>query len=261
MIPQQLGKHPGTGRLTRPPSLGDILDCLLALMVVKSCQKIDGGLPATLRARMMFNIALDFGLGLIPLLGDVADAVFRANTRNAWLLETYLLKKMEAQRVGHVSDPEMGELSVPPGPGTGSRKWYQRGLSSKGHEHEQGQGQQTQGVVLNQPEPARVHERSQPVRSLPGHRNGVPVSTNGDTRRHNQEMVMNGVQYAARAGSERVLAGHGGGRDGGRSQIHMGSSMPPTKGRDAAAWLPVAQNVAQAGWDAYTGRSQSTGRR
>ncbi|KAB5570785.1 PH domain-containing protein [Coniochaeta sp. 2T2.1] len=143
------------------PVLGDILDCFLALMVVKSCQKIDGGLPATLRARMMFNVALDFGLGLIPLLGDVADAVFRANTRNAWLLETYLLKKMEAERVGHVSDPELGKLTVPPGPGTGSKPWYQRGLSYK--HKEEGQGQRQQGVVMTQPEPARVHERSQPA--------------------------------------------------------------------------------------------------
>lgn len=98
------------------PVIGDFIDLFMALMLVKSCQKVDGGLPATLKARMMFNIMLDFALGLVPLLGDLADAVFRANTRNAWLLETYLTKKLEAQRTGHISDPELGRLDVPSGP-------------------------------------------------------------------------------------------------------------------------------------------------
>ncbi len=88
----------------------------MALMVVRSCAGIDGGLPQMLRARMMFNVALDFGLGLVPVLGDLADAVFRANTRNAWLLEVYLTKKAEAQRTGRVSDPELGNLQVPTRP-------------------------------------------------------------------------------------------------------------------------------------------------
>ncbi|KAJ9152165.1 PH domain containing protein [Coniochaeta hoffmannii] len=139
------------------PVIGDFIDCFMALMVVKTCQKIDGGLPATLRARMMFNIVLDFGLGLIPLLGDIADAVFRANTRNAWLLEMYLTKKMEAERVGHVSDPELGTLNVPPGPGTALGQGTQH--TTNPHDG----GQQQQGVIVNQPEPARVHARQQPA--------------------------------------------------------------------------------------------------
>lgn len=137
------------------PVIGDFIDCFMALMLVKSCQKIDGGLPATLRARMMFNIALDFGLGLVPLLGDIADAIFRANTRNAWLLEVYLTKKMEAERVGHVSDPELGTLNVPTRPGASQYAGNQRSATSHG-------GQQ-QGVITSPPEPARVHARPQPA--------------------------------------------------------------------------------------------------
>lgn len=72
------------------PAIGDVIDALMALMVLKTCGKIDGGLPTSIKARMLFNIILDFGVGLVPFIGDLADAVFRANTRNAAILEQYL---------------------------------------------------------------------------------------------------------------------------------------------------------------------------
>lgn len=62
-------------------------------MVLRTCQQIEGGLPADVQAKMMFNIALDFGIGLVPFLGDIADALFRANTRNAVELERHLRAK------------------------------------------------------------------------------------------------------------------------------------------------------------------------
>ena len=80
------------------PAIGDVIDALMAVMVMRHASKIDGGLPAALKSRMMLNIMLDFAVGLIPFLGDLADAVFRANTRNAWLLEEYLIKKAEEER-------------------------------------------------------------------------------------------------------------------------------------------------------------------
>ncbi|CAK7242140.1 MAG: hypothetical protein STHCBS139747_003620 [Sporothrix thermara] len=78
--------------------IGDVIDLLLAYRVVSACCNIEGGLPEALKYRMYFNIMLDFGIGLVPFVGDVADAVFRANTRNAWLLEEYLIKKAEAEQ-------------------------------------------------------------------------------------------------------------------------------------------------------------------
>lgn len=41
----------------------------------------------------MFNIIFDFFLGLVPFVGDIADAAFRCNTRNAVLLEAHLREK------------------------------------------------------------------------------------------------------------------------------------------------------------------------
>jgi Domain of unknown function (DUF4112) len=45
----------------------------MALMVLRTCQQVDGGLPANVKAKMYFNIILDTFIGLVPLLGDIAD--------------------------------------------------------------------------------------------------------------------------------------------------------------------------------------------
>ena len=60
---------------------------------MRSCDKIDGGLPGSLKFRMLLNIILDFAVGLVPFIGDLADAAFHANTRNVVLLEEYLRQK------------------------------------------------------------------------------------------------------------------------------------------------------------------------
>lgn len=65
----------------------------MAIMVLRTCQQVEGGLPNNVRSKMVFNIMVDFAVGLIPFLGDIADAVFRANTKNAIELEKYLRKK------------------------------------------------------------------------------------------------------------------------------------------------------------------------
>ena len=45
--------------------------------------------PRTAAARMMANVLLDTAVGAIPLLGDLFDIGFKANTRNVQLLESY----------------------------------------------------------------------------------------------------------------------------------------------------------------------------
>ena len=82
------------------PFLGDAIGILLALNLVRAAQTIDGGLPSTLRARMMLNITLDFLVGLVPFVGDLADAAFKCNTRNARLLEIHLDAKHKPKQAG-----------------------------------------------------------------------------------------------------------------------------------------------------------------
>lgn len=42
---------------------------------------------------MLVNVIIDFFIGLVPFIGDIADAVYKCNTRNAVLLEKYLREK------------------------------------------------------------------------------------------------------------------------------------------------------------------------
>jgi hypothetical protein len=47
-------------------------------------------LPTSLVRRMAVNVILDMAVGAIPLLGDVFDVHFKANTRNLALLKEHL---------------------------------------------------------------------------------------------------------------------------------------------------------------------------
>ncbi|KAJ5335790.1 uncharacterized protein N7506_005726 [Penicillium brevicompactum] len=76
------------------PLIGDFSDFLLATLVVRTCGEIDGGLPIALRLKMIGNIALDLIIGLTPFIGDLADAIYKANMRNAHILESYLREKV-----------------------------------------------------------------------------------------------------------------------------------------------------------------------
>ena len=74
-------------------SIGDGADAALALMVIRTCEKVDGGLPSRLRMMMLINLVLDFFIGLVPFVGDIADAIYKCNSRNAILLEKHLREK------------------------------------------------------------------------------------------------------------------------------------------------------------------------
>ncbi|KAG9228385.1 hypothetical protein BJ875DRAFT_412715 [Amylocarpus encephaloides] len=85
------------------PVVGDVLDTCMALMVLRTSREVQGGLPKGVQAKMIFNIITDFGIGLVPLIGDIADVLFRANTRNAVVLKDYLYKKAKEEARSGVS--------------------------------------------------------------------------------------------------------------------------------------------------------------
>jgi len=71
------------------PIAGDIVDASLNyLLVVKKARKAE--LPDWLVARMLFNNAVSAGVGLVPIVGDLLLAVYKANSRNAALLDEFL---------------------------------------------------------------------------------------------------------------------------------------------------------------------------
>jgi hypothetical protein len=66
------------------PGVGDVVTtCVGLYIVVVAVRK---GLPAVVVARMLLNLAVDLGIGAVPVVGDVSDFLFRANSRNAKLL-------------------------------------------------------------------------------------------------------------------------------------------------------------------------------
>jgi hypothetical protein len=86
---------PGTGRrigidaiIGFVPGLGDMLSGLVAVLIVARAAAL--GLPRIVVARMLFNVALDFVVGAIPVAGDAFDLWFKANARNVGLMRSYL---------------------------------------------------------------------------------------------------------------------------------------------------------------------------
>ncbi|KAK9448165.1 uncharacterized protein V1518DRAFT_419849 [Limtongia smithiae] len=75
------------------PGVGDLICIFFAYMIITAADGIDGGLPPLLRARMLANVCIDFGLGLVPIVGDVVDILYKANSRNALLLENHLRER------------------------------------------------------------------------------------------------------------------------------------------------------------------------
>src|SRR5881396_383491 len=85
----------------------------MALMVINTCETVEGGLDSQTRNKMYMNIILDFLVGLVPFLGDIADAMYKCNTRNAILLEDFLRKRgqlaLKRQGAQNVIDPSLSE--------------------------------------------------------------------------------------------------------------------------------------------------------
>lgn len=73
------------------PGVGDIATGLLGFSLVVIAWR--RRLPSVTIARMLLNLAIDAGFGAIPLLGDLFDFYFRANSRNLALLEARIERR------------------------------------------------------------------------------------------------------------------------------------------------------------------------
>ncbi|KAJ1661046.1 hypothetical protein IWQ61_000084 [Dispira simplex] len=80
------------------PVGGDVVSALIALRIMS--YGVAAGVPASYKARMVKNVAIDGLAGTVPLLGDIFDMVYKANMRNLALLEKWMQKKeKERQKV------------------------------------------------------------------------------------------------------------------------------------------------------------------
>lgn len=80
----RFGLDPVLGLL---PGMGDAVTTAMALWLVYEAREL--GAPKHVIVRMLGNVALDALVGTIPLVGDLFDFAFRANTRNLRLLQKH----------------------------------------------------------------------------------------------------------------------------------------------------------------------------
>lgn len=69
------------------PGIGDAITGALGLTLITAA--VRRGVPRVVVARMVANLAIDLVVGLLPVLGDAFDLLWRSNTRNLALLERH----------------------------------------------------------------------------------------------------------------------------------------------------------------------------
>ncbi|KAF8327594.1 uncharacterized protein EI90DRAFT_3067341 [Cantharellus anzutake] len=94
------------------PVVGDVSDAVLNYsLVIKKAKQAE--IPSWLLRRMLLNNVISAGVGFIPLVGDVILASYKANSRNAALLEEFLRIRGQEFLKGSTQNAEI----VKPGAG------------------------------------------------------------------------------------------------------------------------------------------------
>ena len=84
------------------PGLGDTLTSFVSLYILKFASRC--GVPRVTLVRMAMNIAVDYVVGTVPLMGDVFDVYWKANLKNVDLLKRHMLATPAAERRGRSGD-------------------------------------------------------------------------------------------------------------------------------------------------------------
>ena len=75
------------------PGFGDAGAALVSLYIVLEARKL--GAPNHLLVKMLANVAIDTGLGTIPVVGDIFDVLFKSNIKNIDLLHDFIHKNKQ----------------------------------------------------------------------------------------------------------------------------------------------------------------------
>ncbi len=78
------------------PGIGDIAVSALGGYALLLAFKLRA--PVTVLTRMLMNIGVDTLFGAVPLLGDLFDATWKANTKNRRVLEAWLADPARTER-------------------------------------------------------------------------------------------------------------------------------------------------------------------
>ena len=84
------------------PGIGDAIGAVLSLYILQAARTF--GVPRITMVRMAMNIAIDFVGGLLPFVGAVFDAYWKANIWNVGLIQRSLADNPKQSRRARQSD-------------------------------------------------------------------------------------------------------------------------------------------------------------
>jgi hypothetical protein len=76
------------------PGLGDLVSPLFTIGILWQAREL--ALPRVVQLRMIFNVAIDSLVGVVPLVGDLFDFAWKANKMNLALLERHAQEERPA---------------------------------------------------------------------------------------------------------------------------------------------------------------------
>ena len=76
------------------PGLGDLVSPLFTIGIL--WQARDLSIPKVVQLRMIFNVAIDTLVGIVPVAGDLFDVAWKANDMNMALLERHAYEEHPA---------------------------------------------------------------------------------------------------------------------------------------------------------------------
>ena len=78
------------------PGLGDLVSPLFTIGIIWQAREL--GVPRVVQLRMIFNVAIDTVIGIVPMIGDLFDVAWKANNRNMALLDRHAHEEHPASR-------------------------------------------------------------------------------------------------------------------------------------------------------------------
>lgn len=79
------------------PGVGDLASAGVSAWLIYEANRI--GMPGSVTARMVGNVALDTVVGSVPVVGNIFDFFFKANLRNVALMRREI-QRLRADRAG-----------------------------------------------------------------------------------------------------------------------------------------------------------------
>ena len=77
------------------PGVGDLATTAVSVYVIHLARR--HGISNRELLQMLGNVALDLGIGAVPLVGDLFDFMWKSNTKNLQILERHLQERQRRQ--------------------------------------------------------------------------------------------------------------------------------------------------------------------